>query len=340
MPNIHDIVRLTNLSLGTVSNYLNGKKIKDKNRKAIEEAIRQLDYKVNAFGRNLKTNRSGVIGIMVPSLDDPYAPKVISAVEQYLREKGYAIMICDTMGNADIEKQVTEFFLERRVEGVVIFPATNDCKRYNAFEENGICSVVVDMRIDGFLGDFVAVNSRKMSKIAVQYLLERGHRRIGVLAGPETVYSANERLLGYEDALTEAGIELRPDYIKRGNFIEHRAACGLTEELMACRERPTAILATNYFLTVGAISGFNRLKCQIGKDISLFGFDNFITMQIIVPNITLIEQPIQKIAAFAGSRLIERIRKKEESPQECLIDGWIVEGESVVNLSSVEAKGA
>ncbi|MBQ7165278.1 MAG: LacI family DNA-binding transcriptional regulator, partial [Clostridia bacterium] len=82
MANIHDIVRMTNLSLGTVSNYLNGKKIKEKNKKLIEETIKELDYKVNSFGRNLKTNHSGIIGIMVPNLDDPFAPKVISSVEQ------------------------------------------------------------------------------------------------------------------------------------------------------------------------------------------------------------------------------------------------------------------
>ena len=333
MSNIHDIVKKTNLSLGTVSNYLNGKKIKEQNRHAIEEAIRELDYKVNTFGRNLKTNRSGVIGIMVPNLDDPFAPKVISAVEQYFREKDYAVMICDTMGREDIERQVMGFFLERRVEGVVLFPAENDCTRYNIFAENGICSVAIDMKIDNFLGDFVAVNNRNMGKIATQYLLERGQREIGILAGPEAVYSANERLFGYQDALNEAGLEIRPDYIKRSIFVEHKMACSLAEELMTCPKPPTAILATNYFLTMGAISAFNQLKCQIGKDISLFGFDNFTTMQIIVPNITLIEQPIPQIAAFAGNKLLERIKGEKDPPVERLIDGWILEGDSVVDFT-------
>ena len=113
MANIHDIVNLTHLSLGTISNYLNGKKIREKNRIAIEEAIKQLNYKVNSFGRVLKTNHSSVIGIMVPNLDDPFAPKLISSMERYFRESDYAVMICDTLGDKDIEKQVIDFFIEK-----------------------------------------------------------------------------------------------------------------------------------------------------------------------------------------------------------------------------------
>lgn len=333
--NIQDIAKKTNLSLGTVSNYLNGKKIKEKNRAAIERAISELDYKVNSFGRNLKTNRSGVIGIMVPNLDDPFAPKVISCVEQYFRDYNYAVMICDTLGREDIERQVTDFFIERRVEGVVVFPVANDSNRYNRFEENGIHAVAIDMMIDGFKGDYVGIDNRKMVKLATDYLIERGHKNIGLLCGSDGIYSADERLNGYLDSLNEAGLPVRDEYIGRGMYTKESVACELTYRLMALVEKPTAIIATNYFFTVGVIAALNQLKCPVGKNLSLFGFDSFITTEIITPKLTVVEQPIDEMAKIAGSILISRIKKVRNTDYERhLVEGKIIEGESIVNLTS------
>ena len=333
MANIHDIVRMTNLSLGTVSNYLNGKKIKEKNKKLIEETIKELDYKVNSFGRNLKTNHSGIIGIMVPNLDDPFAPKVISSVEQYLREYNFAVMICDTMGDPDIEKRVIDFFIERRVEGVVIFPAENDSDRYNCFENAGIHSVCIDMKVDGFKGDFIAVDNRRMAREATEYLILHGHRNIGILCGPRGIYSADERLKGYLDALAAADITVREEYIKRGFYTEERIAATLTEEILNCGEKITAIFASNYFFTIGATSAFNTLKTRIGEQVSLVGFDNDLATQVIIPKLTIVEQPIKEMSASAGEILISRIKKENAGPPiEKLVAGKIIEGESVATI--------
>ncbi len=331
--NIHDIAKKTGLSLGTISNYLNGKSIKEKNRALIEQAIKELDYKVNFFGRNLKTNKSGVIGVMVPNLDDPFAPRIISFVERYMRDNNYAVMVCSSHGSKDIESDVIDFFIERRVEGVIVFPSENDYKRYNLLAENGIPAVAIDMLVDNFKGDFVAVDNKEMLKNATSYLIERGHRRIGIICGHDGSYSADERLAGYKLALEDAGIEYDKALVKRGYYTEQSVAYDLVLEVLSEKDRPTAIIATNYFLTIGAVSAFNSLGYSPGKDISFFGIDNFMLTDIITPKLTVMEQPLQEMSVGAAQALLDRIKDGNKEYKQMFYDGVLLEGNSIVNIS-------
>lgn len=302
---IKDIVEITGLSLGTVSNYLNGKKIKEANRLLIESAIKQLNYRINYFGRNLKTNRSYTIGVTVPKIDDLFVIKVVSKLEEELRSNGYAVIICDVAANRDAEREIYDFLIQRRVDGVIIFPFSIEGASIEVFSANDIGVVAIDNVYKDIDVDTVVCDNYAMSYEAVAHLVGKGHKKIGGLFGPAGVYSADERLKGFRQALIDNGIAYDESLIRRGEYAIEDTATILATDLLSADL--TAVFASNYFFTLGMVVACNLMDKTIGKDVSLVGFDNLFVDNLIKPRLTIMAQDIPAIAHKACEILMSKI---------------------------------
>lgn len=331
-----DIARQTGLGLATISSYFNGGNVREKNRIKIEAAIEELHYEVNEVARGLKTNATRTIGVVIPELNNTFCAETITGMEDVLRSHGYATIVCDCRTDRKLEQEAVEFLIRRRVDGIINMPVDEEGKHLRKFQKTGKPIVLIDRRIQGISCDSVLVDNRKAAEDAVQCFIKNGHRNIGIIGGPEGIFTAQERLAGYSKALKEAGIPIRGSLIFHGDYTIQGGVRGL-EELVRSNPDMTAVFVTNYEMTMGAMIGVNELGIKIPEQLSMIGFDNLQFARACNPKLTIVSQPTDGIAREVARIMLEHLENGKQENEECFsekLQTEIVEGKSVSFLSN------
>ena len=326
-----DIARQTGLGLATISSYFNGGNVREKNRIKIEAAIEELHYEVNEVARGLKTNATRTIGVVIPELNNTFCAEIITGMEDVLRSHGYATIVCDCRTDRKLEQEAVEFLIRRRVDGIINMPVDEEGKHLRKFQKTGKPIVLIDRRIQGISCDSVLVDNRKAAEDAVQCFIKNGHRNIGIIGGPEGIFTAQERLAGYSKALKEAGIPIRGSLIFHGDYTIQGGVRGL-EELVRSNPDMTAVFVTNYEMTMGAMIGVNELGIKIPEQLSVIGFDNLQFARACNPKLTIVSQPTDGIAREVARIMLEQLENGKQETEECFsekLQTEIIEGKSV-----------
>ncbi len=303
-----DIAKLTGLGLATISSYFNGGNVREKNRIKIEEAVKELNFEVNEVARGLKTNRTKMIGIIIPEMNNTFFAEIITEAEDILRSHGYATMICDCRSDARREKEAVEFLFHRRVDGLIIMPADPAGSSLERFVKAGKPIVMIDRKIEGIRCDCILVDNVGAASDAVGRLIRAGHKEIGMIAGPEDVYTSRERQKGYRRALQEAGITARDQLIEKGNYTIAGGAAAM-RKLKETNPDMTAVFVSNYEMTVGAMMEINDMGVSVPEELSVIGFDNIDFAKAAVPRLSIVTQPTKEIAREASVVLLERLNE-------------------------------
>lgn len=346
-----DIARETGLGLATISSYLNGGNVREKNRIKIEAAIEKLHFEVNEVARGLKTNRTKTIGIILPELNNIFFSEIITAAEDLLRSHGYATMICDCRSDAKREEEAAEFLLHRRVDGMIMMPTGAEKKVFQRFKRSGKPIVLIDRRMEKGDCDCVLVDNEGAAYNAVNVLLKKGHKKIGMITGPNGVYTARERQNGYKQAMKEAGEQPAAELMESGDYTIAGGAKAM-RKLYETNPDMTAVFISNYEMTVGAMMEINDLGIKVPEQLSVIGFDNVDFAKAVVPKLSIVTQPTQEIGQSAAKLLLSHLEQTEdpETDQEKRLEGstdsmaettktiWLktgfVEGKSVADISS------
>lgn len=326
-----DIARQTGLGLATISSYFNGGNVREKNRIKIEAAIEELHYEVNEVARGLKTNATRTIGVVIPELNNTFCAEIITGMEDVLRSHGYATIVCDCRTDRKLEQEAVEFLIRRRVDGIINMPVDEEGKHLRKFQKTGKPIVLIDRRIQGISCDSVLVDNRKAAEDAVQCFIKNGHRNIGIIGGPEGIFTAQERLSGYSKALKEAGMPIRGSLIFHGDYTIQGGVRGL-EELVRSNPDMTAVFVTNYEMTMGAMIGVNELGIKIPEQLSMIGFDNLQFARACNPKLTIVSQPTDGIAREVARIMLEHLENGKQKNEECFsekLQTEIIEGKSV-----------
>lgn len=325
---VKDIASKTGLGLATISSYLNGGNVREKNRVKIEDAIKELNFEVNEVARGLKTRRTHTIGVVLPELHNIFHMEIITEVEEYLRRRGYATMICDCKNSKELEKEAVEFLYRKRVDGIINIPVSSDGAHLESFIKNNKPVVLIDRKLKTVACDSVLVNNIQAAKEAVDLLIRNGHRRIGIIGGPEDIYTAQERMIGYHISLQEAGVEIEQSLIAHGNYtIKGGVEC--MKELIRRNPDMTAVFVINYEMTMGAVIGINELGLTIGENISMIGYDNVDFARATKPRLTIVEQPTIRIADEAARLMLSRLDGEHEENKVVKVDSTILMGKSI-----------
>ncbi|PHV72458.1 LacI family transcriptional regulator [Sporanaerobium hydrogeniformans] len=301
-----DIAKQTGLGLATISKYLNGGNVLEANRIAIENAIEELNFHVNEFARGLKTNKSKTIGVVIPELSNIFCTSIITCIEDILRQNGYGILVCDCRTDAKLEYEATEFLVNKMVDGIINMPVSSDGAHLQLPLSKNLPVVLIDRKIEGLPVDAVVVNNIEASQKAIEHLLQKGHKDIGIICGPKDVFTSNERLLGYNQAFIKKGILPNQNLISYGDYTVEGGHSAL-KELLKREPHLSAVFVTNYEMTLGAIIALNELGIKMPEQISLIGFDNLHLAQVIKPKLTIISQPITQIAQSAAHMMLKRL---------------------------------
>ena len=307
MTTIKDVARRAGVSPSTISKFMNGGNVREENAVAIRSAIAELDYRVNPFARSLKTQRSRSVGVLLPDISAPFFGTVVTAIDKLLRERGYHTLISCYSANHGMERDNLRYLLSIGSDGLIYIPEDLSAEEFYELTANyNIPTVQLDRIIQGVVCDAVLVNNADAVYTATVELIRRGHRHIGLVSGPKSVSSAKERQVGFLRALSDYGI-LFDDSLFYSNT--HTFATGYhgCETLLALPNRPTAIVSTNYDITVGLITAIRDLGLRIPEDVDVFGFDCVDVCTMMKPPLPVICQPEQEIGQTAAGYLLERM---------------------------------
>ena len=254
-----DIARETGLGLATISSYLNGGNVREKNRIKIEEAIEKLHFEVNEVARGLKTNRTKTIGIILPELNNIFFSEIITAAEDLLRSHGYATMICDCRSDVKREEEAAEFLLHRRVDGLIMMPTGAEKKVFDRFRKSGRPVVLIDRRMENGDCDCVLVDNEGAAQNAVKRLMKKGHKKIGMITGPDNVYTARERQRGYELAIQESS---------KARSAQQSDLKGKTRSSSGARETRPETAPISNAATTGSKPSIRRAPCSTNRPLT------------------------------------------------------------------------
>ncbi len=307
MATIKDVASRAGVSVSTVSKYINGGNVRPENIGPIADAIEALDFHVNPFARSLKTQRSTSVGVLLPDMTAPFFGAVITALDKALREHGYHTLTSCYSSNHGLERDNLRYLISRGIDGLIYIPEDLSSDEFYELTANRNVPVVqVDRMIPGVSSDTVLVDNTDVMHQAVSGLIREGHRRTAIVAGPKSVFTAKERQVGYLKALTDHGI-LYDDAL----FIsdENTFATGYRggKQLLSLPDRPTAIVSTNYDITVGLITATRELSVRIPEDVTIVGFDCVDVCTMMEPAVPVIHQPEQEIGRIAAAWLLERM---------------------------------
>lgn len=325
---IKDIRAETGLGLATISKYLNGGNVRNENRQKIEEAIKKLDYHPNETARSLVTKRTRTIGFVVNNIASNFSGVLLQHASAYLHERGYGMMICDSSLSERQEEENIRFCVEKQVDGILMVSSAVDPGFLAPAVKAGIPAVLLDREIKSDAFDCVTIDNSNASERATDFLLGCGHRRIAVIHSEE--YTGNERFKGYLASMKKAGVSVPDKYVCSAHIHSTELGYKSMMKLLKLKDRPTAVLTTNYEVSLGVIMALNEQGIGCPEDVSLIGFDELILPMVMRPKLTLVAQPMEEIASEGARILLKRIEEGNSfPPQRVSLYAALKEGESV-----------
>jgi LacI family transcriptional regulator len=327
----NDVAKEAGVSPATVSYVINNgpRPVATETRQKVLEAIQRLGYHPNAVARSLRLQRTSIIGLILPDTQNPYFAEVIRGVEKVTFERGFSLMLCHSDYILEREIHYTNVLQTERTAGVLWFPATGDPQPASMLREYDIPFVILDRIVGDYNYPAVITNNFRGGYLATQHLIQLGHRRIACIARPIDLYHSQERVRGYQAALSDYGIPIDEKYIVRGGFqlADGRSAA---YHLLELDPAPTSIFAYNDFMAIGALRAARDLQLQIPEDVSIVGFDDIPQSSYTYPSLTTVRQPKFEMGHH-GAELLLSIITGAELPSHA---GQPLEVELIVRESS------
>lgn len=303
------IARRAGVSLGTVSNVLNGSApVREPLRRRVEEAVQELGYKPSALARGLRRDITNIIGMVIPDITNPFFPAVVRGAEDVASARGYRMILCNT--DNDHAKEIAHLNELRTFlpSGLLVIPSnfSDLTKQADLYKKSGAAVVCVDRLPKSWQGDSVTVANEEGAYAATQHLIRLGHKHIGVITGPLHLTNTQQRLRGFERAMAEAKLGITPEYIQEASF---ELEGGRQKALLLLRllPRPTAIFAADDMIAMGALQAIRSLGLNCPTDVSVVGFDDLDFSALLHPSLSSVFQPGYQLGATAARLLLERV---------------------------------
>jgi DNA-binding LacI/PurR family transcriptional regulator len=314
---IRDVSRLAEVSVATVSAVINGKPVvSEELTKRVRHAIEALNYHPDFLARSLRMQRSDILGIVMPQFASSYYAEVLRGVEDVASQHGYSILVSNSRGDAEQERKEIFALISRRVDGILLATADPHFAYQRQFTRH-FPLVLFDRFPPAYTGTAVVTDNEGASFEATNHLIQLGHLRIAIIAGTKGISAADERIEGFRRAMNEAGLTVRQDYLKYGDF-NMRGGWECALELIKLPSPPTAIFSHNYEMTLGLMRALAEMCVPCPQQISILGFDDFVVgadgfswATMFSPKLTCVAQPSYEI----GQRAAEALLKKTQQPE-------------------------
>jgi len=305
---IRDVARFAGVSPATVSKVLNNKPYVSAAANArVLDAVSKLNFRANTIARSLKKNKTLTIGLITDDLEGVFTMSMMRGVEDVTSAQGFSVFLCNSYGKPGREKEHLEVLLAKQVEGIILLSG------YRVRERGAPVMPIVGLPVVYLYQYTHETNAPCIvpddfggGKLAAHYLLSLGHRRIGFINGPAHYEASHARQAGYQEAVTEAGIQYDPALVRVGKWHES-SGYQLAHQLMRLSEPPSALFCASDSLAVGALDAIHELNLRVPEDVALVGFDNRTFSQYQRPPLTTVALPLLEMGRLAGQVLLDAI---------------------------------
>ncbi len=315
MPTIRDVAKLAGVAPITVSRVINDSGyVSKETRSRVEEAVKELGYVPNMLGPSLRFKQTMTLAMVVTDIGNPFWTTVTRGVEDIAQENGYSTILCNTDESEEKQEQYLDMLLRRRIDGILLVPASSSPGPIRLIQKQGIPVVILDRRVPDVDVDVVRADSEKGAYQLAKHLISFGHQQITILAGPQSVSTAVDRVNGFCRALKEAGLDTCDTRVLWGKYSQE-SGYEMAKRALATTPKPTAIFAANNFVAIGALQALKEQNYRVPDDIAMVAFDDLPLAFTIEPFLTVATQPAREMGKQAVRLLIERI--KGESNRSC-----------------------
>ncbi|MCP1116906.1 LacI family DNA-binding transcriptional regulator [Robbsia andropogonis] len=304
---LRDVAEVAHVSVATASRVLAGKGLAGPATQArIREAASRLGYRPNKFAQGLKTRHAQLIGVVIHNLENASFRRIAAVVQGRMREKGYQVMLCITGDDAQQERDAISALTDYNVSGVVVVPTGQNSEVFVQLERSGVPVLCVVRRDPSALLESVLSADVDGAYDATRYLLQMGHRRIGLVVGRRGTTSGDERRAGYLRALDEAFVPFDPALIIDGPYLPQTG----TNAAMALLDRPdppTAIFVANHESALGVMRVVSERGLRVPEDISLLCAEDSPWFEWGRPTLSVVDSGPEALANLAADRILQRI---------------------------------
>jgi len=317
---VYDIAREANVSVATVSRVLNGTApVKASTRERIQEIIDKYQFQPNALARSLISKETGMIGMILPDITNPFFPEVFKGAETEARSRGYTFFLCDTEGDYKRESEYLSILKEKRVDGIIFLGGRINlarCSSELADEVHELAKQIPIVLVNGNLphGKLhrVLTDEGSGTALATQHLIDLGHKDIAFLGGFDHMSTTTTKVRAFVKKMQEHGLKVRKEWIVHGGF-SVESGKELMNKLITMKERPTAVLCVNDFTAVGAVKEAIESGYRIPDDISIVGYDDTQLSTALIPELTTVAQRTYELGKQAVVKLSQLMNGEKPS---------------------------
>jgi DNA-binding LacI/PurR family transcriptional regulator len=322
-PTINDVAERAGVSKSLVSLVMRGSpNVSDERRSAVLEAARELRYRPNAAARSLVRQRSGVFGVVLSDLHNPFFADVADGIEEGAMAAGYRALLASGFLDAERERTAVDTLLQLRVDGLILLGNVGAIGRFES-AALAVPTAIVSRETPSKLMDSVMDDDRLGATMLVDHLVELGHRRIAHIS-PGSAAGGPGRRRGYEERMRHHGLEAEITIVD-GAFTLAGGRTGM-ETLLAMGPRPTAVMAPNDFAAIGALETADAAGLAVPDDVSVTGYDNIALARLPRIGLTTIAQPAAELGRTAVALLRERVEENRTEARHLVIEPTLVVG--------------
>jgi LacI family transcriptional regulator len=295
-----DVAEMAGTSTAVVSYVINNgpRRVAPETGERVRAAIRELNYRPNAVARSLRLQRTRALGLVVPDLANPFFAELAAAIEMSAAGHGEALLLGNSLDSEDREAHNLRTFIDYRVDGLIVVPVASGGELVTLLQDLDIPVVVLDRLVPGTSAPTVMPDNVAGAQEATEHLLAHGHTNVGCIAGPEAIFTAEERLHGWRTAIEAAGVTRERQFVVRSEF-DRDAGCRATVELLSMPDAPHALFASSDEQAFGALRASAKLKLRVPEDLAIVGFDGLRHSQSTIPRLATMRQPFEKLGELA-----------------------------------------
>ena len=306
---LRDIAEYAGVSVATVSRVLGGSpnfRVNTETRKRIIKAAKDLNYRPNNMARSLRVSKTFTLGLVLPALGNPVFTEIVLGIEDAAVEAGYTIIISHLRPQTVEKKIYLRWIQENRVDGLIMATAMTDDAVIDEMVSHDIPFVLVNRRALNAT-NYVVIDDAAGAKMAVQHLIELGHRRIAHVSGLLTLDTSIRRLQGYRQALAESGISYDGQLVEETNWMDWTSGRVAMKRILSREPKPTAIFAGNLMGAIGAMASIREAGLKIPDDISIITLHDAPLAEIMEPPLSVVKMPLYEMGRRATGWIVKSL---------------------------------